>query len=217
MLGLGQIGGSVARAATAAGLTVRAWTPDGSGPRAAAADGIEAAVDLVDAVADADLIVLAAPALASLDLIDVLAGLGSGSGAGGGGLSPDAVVTDVASTKVAIVERARAAGLRFVGGHPLAGRETTGYGASDPGLFRDRPWVIVPPQPPDDAAEGRVAALAMACGARPVRMAAAEHDRRRRGDQPPAAGAVGGARRDRRRPARLGRGAATSRPAAGRA
>ena len=133
MLGLGLIGGSVARAAVAAGVDVRAWTPGGAGPRAAEPDGIRPAAGVAEAVDGADLVVLAAPPLACLELVDTLA-------AGDIPLGRDAVVTDVASTKAAIVERARAAGLRFVGGHPLAGRETSGYGASDPGLLADRPW-----------------------------------------------------------------------------
>src|SRR6188472_2492897 len=137
MLGLGLIGGSVARAAIAAGHSVRAWTPRGDGPTRAAGDGIARAAGVADAVADADLVVLAAPPLACLDLIDTLAAPGSRLPAG-------AVVTDVASTKVAIVERAATAGLRFVGGHPLAGRETAGYASSDPALLAGRPWVIVP-------------------------------------------------------------------------
>jgi len=169
MLGLGLIGGSVARAATRSGMEVRAWTAAGRGPRDAVHHGIVAASSLRDAVAGADLVILAAPPIASLALVDELAGAGA--------LSREAVVTDVVSTKAAIVERARAAGLRLVGGHPLAGRETSGYGASDPELFRDRPWVIVPPVPPDDDAEARVATLAAACGARVVRMTAADHDR----------------------------------------
>ncbi len=170
MLGLGLIGGSVARAATDGGMTVRAWTPGGSGPERAAGDGITRAMGLNDAVADADLVVLAAPPLASLELVDALAAPSSALPAG-------AVVTDVTSTKVAIVERARAAGLRFVGGHPLAGRETSGYAASDAELFVGRPWVIVSPEPSDADAEARVEALITVCGARPVRMTAAAHDR----------------------------------------
>jgi len=169
MLGLGLIGGSVARSAARAGMDVRAWTPAGRGPRDAVDNGIEAASSLRDAVAGADLVVLAAPPIASLALIDELADAGA--------LSHEAVVTDVVSTKVAISERARAAGLRFVGGHPLAGRETSGYAASDADLFRDRPWVIVPPEPADDEAEARVTTLTAACGARVVRMTAADHDR----------------------------------------
>jgi prephenate dehydrogenase len=170
MLGLGLIGGSVARAASAAGWSVRAWTPSGSGPRQGATHGIEPATELPDAVRDAELVVLAAPPLACLDLLDRLAGDARDA-------LGDAVVTDVASTKVAIVERARAHGLRFVGGHPLAGRETSGYGASDPGLFRGRPWVVIPPEPGDPEAEARVEALVAATGGRVLRLTAPEHDR----------------------------------------
>ena len=125
---------------------------------------------MAEAVDGADLVVLAAPPLACLELVDTL-------GRGDVPLGPDTVVTDVASTKAAIVERARAAGLRFVGGHPLAGRETSGYGASDAGLIADRPWVIVPPEPADEEAIARVETLIAACAARPVRMTAADHDR----------------------------------------
>jgi prephenate dehydrogenase len=170
MLGLGLIGGSVARAAVSAGHDVRAWTPGGTGPRSATAHGIRPAAGVVEAVDGAELVVLAAPPLACLDLVDTLS-------SGGVPLGPDAVVTDVASAKVAIVERARAGGLRFVGGHPLAGRETSGYEASDAGLFVDRPWVIVPPEPPDVEAIARVETLIAACAARPIRMTAGAHDR----------------------------------------
>ena len=171
LLGLGQIGGSVAHAALAAGFAarVRAWTPWGRGPAVAESHGIEAATSLEEAVRGADLIVLAAPPLACLDLLDQLA-------AGAGGPLGEAVVTDVASTKAAIVERADRLGLRFVGGHPMAGREASGYDAADPGLFRDRPWIVTPGTSSDAAAIGRVEALAAACGARAVRMAASDHD-----------------------------------------
>jgi len=171
-LGLGQIGGSIARAASVAGFATRitAWSPTGSGPRAAAADGIAAAATAADAIRGADLIVLAAPPHDCLALLDALAGPLAAD------VHPDAVITDVASTKAAIVERARLSGLRFVGGHPMAGREIAGYGAADPDLFRARPWVIVPAEPADPAADARVTALAEACSARPVVLSAADHD-----------------------------------------
>ena len=54
-------------------------------------------------------------------------------------LGRGAVITDVASTKGAIVGHAASLGLRFVGGHPMAGRETTGYEASSADLFRGPP------------------------------------------------------------------------------
>lgn len=172
LLGLGQIGGSIARAAIASGSVRRvvAWTPSGRGPSAASADGIEATSSAADAVAAGDLIVLAAPPLACLALLEELAGPLRSA------LRPDAVITDVASTKSAIVARARELGLRFVGGHPMAGREASGYDAADPDLARDRPWIVVPTDPADHAAIARVEALATACGARPVRMTPEAHD-----------------------------------------
>lgn len=172
LLGLGQIGGSIARAALASGAVGRvvAWTPAGRGPAAAESDGIEPTSSAAEAVAAGDLVVLAAPPLACLALLEELAGPLRDS------LRPDAVITDVASTKAAIVARARDLGLRFVGGHPMAGREASGYEAADPDLARDRPWIVVPSDDGDEAAIARVESLAMGCGARPVRMTAEAHD-----------------------------------------
>jgi prephenate dehydrogenase len=171
LLGLGLIGGSVARATHTAGWHVAAWTPSGAGPRTALARGAidVAAATLREAVHDADLVVLAAPPAACLELLAALA-------ADGIALPGDAVISDVASTKVLLGERAAALGLRYVGGHPMAGRETSGFDAGSADLFRDRPWVVVPSAAPDGAAVARVEELARACGARPVRMTAAEHD-----------------------------------------
>jgi len=174
LLGFGLIGGSIARALRASGSdwSVAAWSPTGSGPRDALADGtIDAAASTIqDAVAGADLILLAAPPLACIELLDRL------GGSLREGLGPEAVVTDVASTKGQLVDRAKQAGLRFVGGHPMAGRETSGWAASTADLFVGRPWVIVPGDPADIAARERVESLARACGAEPLTMSATEHD-----------------------------------------
>ena len=178
LLGLGLIGGSLARALRdparpdgPAGWTVAAWTPSGHGPAAALEDGVidRAAASPEEAIEGADLVVLAGPAPDCLEQLDELAGPWRGLPAA------DAVITDVASTKEAIVLRATALGLRFVGGHPMAGRETSGYGASSADLFVERPWVVVPTS--DVAAVERVERLARACGAHPVRLGAAAHDR----------------------------------------
>jgi prephenate dehydrogenase len=173
MLGLGLIGGSIARALAGTGASrpsVAAWTPAGLGPASALAAGvIDLAATSPEAALDgADLVILAAPASECLGLLDELAGRWSPA------LDPDAVLTDVASTKASIVTRAADLGLRFVGGHPMAGRETNGFAASSAQLLVDRPWVIVPSA--DEAAIGRVEDLATAVGARPVRMTAADHD-----------------------------------------
>ncbi len=176
-LGFGLIAGSVARAvranAATADWTMAAWSPTGTGPASALAEGIidRAAHAPESALDGAEVVVLGAPATACLELIDRLAGPWRDR------LTGTAVVTDVASTKARLVERADAVGLRFVGGHPMAGLERTGFGASDAGLFRDRPWIIVPGAVASPADVARVEALAGACSARAIVMDAGAHDR----------------------------------------
>ncbi|MCR2052956.1 prephenate dehydrogenase [Actinomyces bowdenii] len=92
---------------------------------------------------------------------------------------PGAVVTDVASVKERVAAQVRAAAGpgagRYVGSHPMAGRERSGAVAADSDLFAGRPWVIVG-QGADPRAELAVRNLAVDVGATPVRMGAAEHD-----------------------------------------
>jgi prephenate dehydrogenase len=173
VLGLGLIGGSIALALRAAGSTARltAWTPTLAGPEEALRVGAIDEVTVVPdaAVAGAGLVILAGPPLEMVALLS--AGPDAGPWAS---LAEGAVVTDVASTKARVV--AAAAGLPFVGGHPMAGRETSGFAAATPDLFIGRPWVVV--EGPGAPAGGAttVEALAIAVGARPIRMAAPEHD-----------------------------------------
>jgi prephenate dehydrogenase len=173
-LGFGLIGGSIARALherTPGTWEIAAWSPSGVGPRQAVDAGeiAEVASDPRAAVEGADLIVLAAPPLDCLDLLDAVAGPLRDA------LAPQAIVTDVASTKARLVVRAAELEVRFVGGHPMAGVEGSGFDAADPGLFVGRPWVVC-----TDGAEegwiGRVEELAIDVGARPIRMDAATHD-----------------------------------------
>jgi prephenate dehydrogenase len=178
-LGLGLIGGSITlalrRAALEPGgdgeLRITAWSPTGRGPSEAVSSGIvdRSAQDLDDAIVDAELVVLAAPPQECVALIDRL-------GERRSALPADATVTDVVSTKVAIGLRADSARLRFVGGHPMAGRETTGFGAASPDLFAERPWVLVPGAFARAEDVARVEWLVGSCGARAVRLEAAEHD-----------------------------------------
>ena len=173
-LGLGLIGGSIALALRDAGSRAHlvAWTPDGVGPAAAFRRGaIDAApATATDAVEGAGLVVLAGPPLATLAAVDGRVAETWSA------LAPGAVITDVASTKWLIGSAAAAAGLPFVGGHPMAGRETSGFDAASADLFVDRPWVVVPsPASPVHGVE-LVEALAEAVGARPVRMTAEAHD-----------------------------------------
>lgn len=179
-LGLGLIGGSIALGLRAAGSAARlvAWTPTLFGPEEALRSGAidEVAVVPEAAIAGAGLVILAGPPLAVLELLGATDANGPWTS-----LDVGAVVTDTTSTKARVVATARAAGLPFVGGHPMAGRETSGFGAATADLFLDRPWVIVDDanvarDPGADSAASVVEALAIAVGARPVRMAAAAHD-----------------------------------------
>lgn len=176
-LGFGLIAGSIARAIrqnpNTDGWTLAAWSPRGDGPDRAAGEGVidTAAVSGPAAIAGADLIVLGAPATACLELLDSLAGPWRSE------LDPAAVVTDLASTKAAIVARADEHGQRFVGGHPMAGLESAGYGAARADLFAGRPWVIVPGAGASSGDVDRVRELATVCSAQVLLLDAVEHDR----------------------------------------
>jgi prephenate dehydrogenase len=182
LLGLGLIGGSIAHALGALPAYERpyvvAWSPGDAGARGGAASAArddvvdEALDDPATAVLGADLVVLAMPASAVGGWLERLADpddLGRTLHAG-------ASLTDVASTKAAIVARADALGLRFVGGHPMAGREASGYAAATADLFEGRPWVLVPGAASGPHDTARVTWLARTCGAAPFPMDALAHD-----------------------------------------
>jgi prephenate dehydrogenase len=174
LLGFGLIGGSIAYALrrNPEDWTIAAWSPTGAGPAIARAEELidEAADSPSRAVHEAELVIIAAPPLAALELIDDLAGPLASN------LAPEAVVTDVTSTKGAILARAEAARLRFVGGHPMAGREVGGFDAARGELFSGRPWVVIPASTAHDGDLERVEGLVTACGGVPVGMSAADHD-----------------------------------------
>jgi prephenate dehydrogenase len=136
VVGLGLLGGSVARAVRNRGLAREIVAVGRSGPglaQARAAGVIDAATDdLAAGVRQADLVVLCAP-------VGVLPSL---IGAAWPHLAPGATLTDVGSVKGAVVRAADACAPRgdtaFVGGHPMAGSERSGFGASDPDLFDGR-------------------------------------------------------------------------------
>lgn len=95
--------------------------------------------DAEEAVKGSDLVLLATPVGMIIDLIERI----------GPVAPPEALITDVGSTKQEVVERARAvfgarAGERFLGGHPMAGKEHSSIFAAEPGLFRHATWFFVP-------------------------------------------------------------------------
>ena len=93
---------------------------------------------------------------------------------------PQAVVTDVSSVKSAILESVRGSNqesFRYVGSHPMAGREKGGALNARPDLFVGRPWVIINDEASESSAISIVEKLALDLGATPVTMSAQDHDR----------------------------------------
>ena len=168
MLGLGLIGGSMLQALARGGYRVVGYDSDPKQAALARGTGYQLADSAVEAVAGADLVVLAMP------LPQLPAALTEIRPA----LEPDAVLTDVCTLKTPVLPLVAELlpGCRFVGGHPLAGTEESGFLASDPMLFRDAPWSLVLEPETDLEAWLAVAVLLCDLGARPVPTTAAEQD-----------------------------------------
>jgi prephenate dehydrogenase len=131
VIGLGLMGGSVARALHARGVCVLGYDRDGTQLDAAMREGVvrEALDSRFEGLASAEVIVLALPVDATIALLPSLAPR----------LPAARLVMDLGSTKRSIVAAAETAGLgpRFVGAHPLTGSHRTGWGASRASLFDD--------------------------------------------------------------------------------
>lgn len=170
VLGLGLIGGSIARDLSAQGKVVLGWDADADTLNAASATG--AVVSLGESLSGleaARLVILATPGRAARELIPAAAAKAS-----------RAVLSDVASTKRAILAAAGAAGVgdRFVGAHPFTGSERSGWSASRPGLFAGARVFLCPAAGSPPEALGSVRELWLALGARPETVDPTEHDRR---------------------------------------
>lgn len=163
VVGLGLIGGSLlARLAT--DRSAVGFDSD-AGTRALVRDaGFEVGPDLAGTVAGADLVVLAVPLPAIPGVLDELRTA----------LPPTAVLTDVASVKGPV--RAADPPGRYVGGHPMAGTEFSGFGAADPDLFARAAWVLCLDDGTDTAAWLDLAELVTGIGAAVVPATAEAHD-----------------------------------------
>ena len=171
VLGLGLIGGSILRAATAAGREAFGYNRSVEGAQAARFDGFDATTDLTKALtraADLDaLIVLAVPMPALPTLLTHISQA-----------APECRLTDVTSVKGAVLDEVIAAGLqaRFVGGHPMTGTAHSGWEAGHARLFTGAPWVISVDDHVDPAVWSTVMELALDCGAFLVPARSDEHD-----------------------------------------
>jgi prephenate dehydrogenase len=174
VIGLGAIGGSLAWQARLAGVPrVVGYSPERSeGIQALKASAITDLADTpVDAVRGAELVVLAAPPRATLDLIVQLAAV----------LEPGAILTDVCSIKVPVVQQAVTAGLgdRFAGSHPLAGTHESGFSSARPDRLRGCVVYICDSETAGGhRASGSIASFwEHTMQASPIRISAENHDR----------------------------------------
>jgi len=177
IIGTGLIGGSLGLAFRERHLARRVVGCDRAPvlERARDCGAIEAgSSNIADAVHGSDLVILATPVIAILDLIDRL----------GPSLPAGTLVTDVGSTKAEIIAHAvksfgRSAGQRFLAGHPMAGKEFAGVESAAADLFEGTAWLFtpLPRQNPHAGRCGEFLDCVEKMGGRVAMLNARDHDR----------------------------------------
>lgn len=171
IVGLGLIGGSIALAARQiwpGGLVIGVDRKDVL-ERAMVLHAIDVAADDAVVLADADLVILAAPIQQNLEILSTLSD----------NVTAPAVITDTGSTKRAIVEAAASLPERFtfIGGHPLGGAARGGIEHARPDMFNGRPWLFTPGKGHDPRALEKLQSFASGLGAIPRTLSPEDHDR----------------------------------------
>lgn len=170
VLGLGLIGGSLIRAA-APFTQVAGWSPSEETRAAARGDGFDAPDTLAEVVRRAEqadgLVVLAAPVTAFDSLLGQI-----------NKVAPGVKITDVAGVKGVVAEKVQqlCPQARFVGSHPMAGTQHSGWSAGSADLFTGAAWVTCLDEDSDLGLWSEISRLALAIGSRVVPAEAAAHD-----------------------------------------
>ena len=171
IVGLGLIGGSIALASRQIWPSALVIGVDDKDVLELAMRlyAIDVAADDLIVLAEADVVILAAPVRENITLLAAL----------DENVHQAAIVTDTGSTKRAVVDAARAlpARLTFVGGHPLGGAARGGLEHARPDLFMGRPWLLTPTGDGTGEAVEKLSAFVRALGAEPRVVSVAEHDR----------------------------------------
>src|SRR5579884_1816343 len=177
ILGTGLIGGSFALALRKHGFRGRLVGCDRADvlEKAIARGVIDAGfTDPLAAARGSQVVLLATPVGAIIDLIERL----------GPVLPTDVLITDTGSTKGEVMARARAvfgdaAAERFLGGHPMAGKENCGIEHADADLFSGAAWLLTPVRGQNilAGASGAYIAMLETIGVRIITFDAAQHDR----------------------------------------
>lgn len=129
----------------------------------------EAAVDLASAVAEADLVIIATPVVTIKEILERISGH----------LPLKCVVTDIGSTKAMVMRWAKEslpATVSFIGGHPMAGKETSGLDEADANLFRGCVYCLTRGPTATEEAVKELAKLVESIGAKPLFIDAESHD-----------------------------------------
>jgi prephenate dehydrogenase len=172
IIGTGLIGGSFALALRKqnSGVSLVGYARPDSAKKARARGAIdEVATDLANAVRGADLVYIALPIGASIEALPAIAAAAE----------PDALVTDSGSTKSAICRAAAShfrTGARFLGGHPMAGKEVSGIEHADADLFHNAPYALIATEVDSDPRVTHFGEVVRAIGARAVWSDAETHD-----------------------------------------
>ena len=171
IVGLGLIGGSIALAARQIwpdGLVIGVDRKDVL-ERAMVLHAVDVAADDPVVLAEADLVILAAPIRQNLDVLRELPQHVAGR----------AVVTDTGSTKREMADAAKSLPerLTFIGGHPLGGAARGGIEHARPDMFTGRPWLFTPAGADDMEAFDKLRSFAIGLGAVPQIVSPADHDR----------------------------------------
>ena len=169
IVGTGLIGSSFGLALKAVGFSGHIYgvSSPAAAREALAVGAIDSIAALEEAIPRADLIYLAQPISRILHTLRHLDSL----------VQPHALITDAGSTKQTIVSTAHANIHRcqFLGGHPMAGKESRGAGAADATLFQNRPYILTPGDLDTEAARS-FRGLLEKIGAKVVVLGADEHD-----------------------------------------
>ncbi len=162
VIGVGLIGGSIAAGLTDAGWDVTGYDADPDAVRIATERSLVSRFlsTIQDVVAARpDIIIVAAPPMATIEIL--------------ARLDTDVAIMDVVGVKAPVAEVATHLP-RYVGTHPMAGRETSGPATASAALFRGASWVVV--EGADPEADAVAMAVIETLGARVVRMPAHDHD-----------------------------------------
>lgn len=172
-LGLGLIGGSVAKALRRVHpqLHIAAYDPQTVSMAKALTEGIinQVLPSVDQSIANFDLIFLCMPVQYTEDTLRLVKKYSR----------PDAILTDVCSTKVTVHKTVQGLGLeaRFIGGHPMAGSERSGYDAADSRLLENAYYILTPGQGLPSQIAQEMTALVQDIGSIPIVMEPEKHDR----------------------------------------